>query len=179
MRQLAQMFRALESYFHPANSGRYSPKLHEFLGKLTSAFARRVHRERYSRSNRRWGDTTLASARLSDADITEFVTILKPIAFHTCFSRIGILHAIGVFQLLSALRPQLILPELLERMEGALATLTEPHKLTASMHALNAVCRSLVFPNAGDGCPQVATNVIPLLVSQIFIVSCRICIFDD
>ena len=44
MRQLAQMFRALESYFHPANSGRYSTKLHEFLGKLTGAFARRVHR---------------------------------------------------------------------------------------------------------------------------------------
>ena len=62
-----------------------------------------IHRERHSRA-KRWGETTKTEARLSDADITEFVAILKPIAFHVCFSRIGILHAIGVFQLLSALR---------------------------------------------------------------------------
>lgn len=44
MKYLAQLFEALESYYHPANVGRHSIKLTEFLAKLASAFVRRAHR---------------------------------------------------------------------------------------------------------------------------------------
>jgi proteasome activator subunit 4 len=41
---LDQMFRALESYYHPANFGRHSLKLIDFLARLTNFFIRRLHK---------------------------------------------------------------------------------------------------------------------------------------
>jgi hypothetical protein len=41
---LDQMFRALESYYHPANFGRHSHKLIDFLARLTNSFLRRLHK---------------------------------------------------------------------------------------------------------------------------------------
>ena len=41
---LEQLFRALESYYHPANFGSHSPKLIDFLSKLTNLFIRRLHK---------------------------------------------------------------------------------------------------------------------------------------
>jgi proteasome activator subunit 4 len=41
---LDQLFRALESYYHPANFGIHSPKLMDFLSKLTNMFMRRLHK---------------------------------------------------------------------------------------------------------------------------------------
>ncbi len=116
MKYLAQMFEALDSYYHPANVGRHSHKLAEFAAKLTNAFARRVHRERYSRT-RRWGKVAKEGHRLSDDDVTEFVGVLKPVALHLAYSKVGLVEATSVLQVLASLRPEMVLPTLLERMQ--------------------------------------------------------------
>lgn len=41
---LGQLFKALESYYHPSNSGIWCRSLHDFLNKLTLLFIRRLHR---------------------------------------------------------------------------------------------------------------------------------------
>jgi proteasome activator subunit 4 len=55
----------------------------------------------------------------------------------------------------------------MEKMQGALETLTEPHKLTASTLAVVSVARTLVYP--GPKYPEGPTHVIPLLVSDKFV----------
>ena len=42
---LSQLFQSLESYYHPANIGKYSIKLTEFMAKISDAFIKRVRRE--------------------------------------------------------------------------------------------------------------------------------------
>lgn len=68
-------------------------------------------------------------------------------------------------QQLSCLRPEIILPPLLERMYQSLETITEPHKLTATMHAVVSCSRSLVYP--GNKYPEGPRHVIPLLLETL------------
>ncbi|MPC33856.1 Proteasome activator complex subunit 4B [Portunus trituberculatus] len=41
---LNRLFKSLESYYHPSNSGPWSRHLHDFLNKLSLLFIRRLHR---------------------------------------------------------------------------------------------------------------------------------------
>ena len=53
----------------------------------------------------------------------------------------------------------------MERLFLAFETLTEPHKLTASMFTVTAMARSVVHP--GSFCKEAATNVIPMLMATL------------
>ena len=151
----------MESYYHPANIGKHSLKLTEFMAKLTDTFVKRVHKERYKKPS--WGYIPSKECTLSDTDITEFVSSLQPIVFHAMWSRWGFLDAGAALADLATLRPELILPTLVERLYGALETVTEPHKLTASLYSVLSVARCLVqktkFYSEGQ------THVLPLLFS--------------
>jgi proteasome activator subunit 4 len=48
---------------------------------------------------------------------------------------------------LATLRPEIVIPPLVERLYMALETLTEPHKFTASLHAVVSVSRYVVSYN--------------------------------
>ena len=158
---LTQLIQSVESYFHPANIGKHSLKLTEFMAKLTDTFVKRVHRERYKKPV--WGFVPSKENSLSDEDITEFVKSLKPIVFHTMWSRWGFLDAGSSLADLATLRPELILPTLVERLYGALETVTEPHKLTASLYSVLSVARCLV--QKSKFYPDGQTHVLPLLFS--------------
>ena len=131
------------------------------MAKLSDTFIKRVHREKYKKP--RWGFVPAKENMLSDADITEFVTSLKPIVFHAMWSRWGFLDAGASLSDLATLRPEVILPTLVERLYAALETVTEPHKLTASLFSVLSVARCLVqkskFYLEGQ------THVLPLLFS--------------
>ena len=131
------------------------------MAKLSDTFIKRVHRERYKKP--RWGFVPEKANTLSDSDITEFVTSIKPIVFHAMWSRWGFLDAGASLSDLASLRPELILPTLVERLYAALETVTEPHKLTASLYSVLSVGRCLVqkskFYLEGQ------THVLPLLFS--------------
>ena len=65
--------------------------------------------------------------RLTDADIETFVLSVKPIAFLVLYNNYED-EARSVFQSLSLLAPSTIIPPLLERLDTAADTLTEPHR---------------------------------------------------
>ncbi len=44
LRSVHQLFQSLESYYHPANFGRHSPTLSDFLNRIVLHFVRRLHR---------------------------------------------------------------------------------------------------------------------------------------
>ena len=54
-----------------------------------------------------------------------------------------------ILQNLAFLRPELVIPPVMERLFVAFDTLTEPHKLTSSMSSVFSMARSVVDPAAG------------------------------
>jgi len=158
---LSQLFQSLESYYHPANIGKYSIKLTEFMAKISDAFIKRVRRERYKKPA--WGLVPPQELTLSDSDITDFVLSVQPIVYHAMWSRWGFLDAGSTLSCLATMRPELILPTLVERLYAALETVTEPHKLTASLYSVLSVARCLVLKTKQY--PDGQTHVLPLLFS--------------
>ncbi|KAE8280512.1 Proteasome activator complex subunit 4B [Larimichthys crocea] len=60
------------------------------------------------------------------------------------------------------MRPELVIPPVLEKTYPALETLTEPHQLTATLSCMIGVARSLV--SGGHRFPEGPTHMLPLLM---------------
>ena len=71
------LLQALDTYYHPANSGGHTKVLQDLFSNLTSSFVWRVHEERFSKT-KTWGNVKKTDSYLTDDDIAEFVAIMKP-----------------------------------------------------------------------------------------------------
>lgn len=69
---------------------------------------------------------------------------MLPVAMTAMFSKFGVNDACHALQYLATMRPNLVIPDMLERMYSTFDSLTEPHKLTASMICMVAVARPMV-----------------------------------
>lgn len=156
LRFLDRLFLAIESYFYPVNMTSASDSLHSFIFCICDYFCNRVHNERY---NQKWECQVEPSKRLTDEDIRHFVRSIKPIAFHILFSNYDGERR-TIFRILSLLAPDLIIPPLLEKLQHATETLTEPHRFTACIGTISAVARSLVenYPEEVIG---ILTSLLP------------------
>lgn len=169
---LEKFLKTIETYFYPANFGRWIGKLKELLIKLPYNFILRLHkyvdeydwvvtfichlhecssrhkckyfyfRERYAKPT--WETPISDSHKLTDSDIDAFVKSMMPVAMTAMFSKFGVNDACQALQHLATMRPNLVIPNMLERMYSTLDSLTEPHKLTASMICMVAVARPMV-----------------------------------
>lgn len=72
-----------------------------------------VSRERYSKPF--WGAPIPQGTRLTEEDIDAFVKCVLPSVRMAVFSRIGIFEVALTMRNLSVLRPELVIPDLLER----------------------------------------------------------------
>ena len=88
---------------------------------------------------------------LTDERVRRFVTAMKPLLLLNMYSKNLSLRLETLFALksLAELAPDLIVPELLNRLYPALDSLTEPHRLTASMSAVTICLRSLFHVEQG------------------------------
>ncbi|XP_014668208.1 PREDICTED: proteasome activator complex subunit 4-like [Priapulus caudatus] len=137
-----KMFQAMESYFHPSNTGRWILKLQRLMAKLTAGLVRRLNEERHQK--RSWVPAIPAGHCLGEAEITEFVEAVKPVVMLSMFSKAGSGDCAGSLQNLSTVRPELVIPPLLEQLYPSLTTLTEPHRLVSTMNCVVAVSRSML-----------------------------------
>ncbi|CAG2120189.1 unnamed protein product, partial [Medioppia subpectinata] len=128
---VTKLFKAVESYYHPSNTGKWNLKLQQLLFKLPSSFISRIHRERYKKPS--WRTPIPDSHKLTEEDINEFVGSIVNVVMISMFSRFGSAEAATALQSLSLLRPEKVIPPVLEKMYSSLETLTEPHRLSASM----------------------------------------------
>ncbi|KAK8724601.1 hypothetical protein OTU49_011168 [Cherax quadricarinatus] len=160
---LDRLFKSLESYYHPSNSGPWSRHLHEFLNKLTLLFIRRLHRERYKKPS--WEVEVTPDKKLTEEEITTFVRCVQTPTMLTMFSHTGTHDAGIVFHRLSLLRPEIVIPPLLEQLYSSLETTTEPHRLTASLECVVCVARALV--RGGKHYPEGQRHAIPLLLQTL------------
>ncbi|XP_033120997.1 proteasome activator complex subunit 4-like [Anneissia japonica] len=161
LNHLKTFFKAVESFFHPSNAGRFSFKLQRVLHKIPQAFIKRLHRERYAKPS--WQNNIPDDYKLTEDDITLFVEAFKPVIFLAIFSKMGHLDAAAGLQSLALVRPELVIPQLLEKTYAALETLTEPHQLTATLSCVVSVARSML--KARKRYPEGASHVIPILTA--------------
>ncbi|CAL1268746.1 unnamed protein product [Larinioides sclopetarius] len=158
-----RLFKALESFYHPSNHGRWLGKMQRLLQKLPLAVIKRLHRERYVKPS--WVTPVPEEYKLTDQEVTDFVNSVVPAALLSMFSKRGCMDSAAALQNLGTLRPELVIPPILERLYSSLETLTEPHRLTAAMQCMVPVCRSLVLKNKYF--PEGPTHVIPLLMAAL------------
>ncbi|XP_030627610.1 proteasome activator complex subunit 4A [Chanos chanos] len=158
--QLSGLFNSITSFFHPSNHGRWLMKLMKLLQRLPASVVRRLHRERYRKPT--WLAPVPESHRLTEQDIADFVESMKQPVLLAMFSKTGSLDAAQALQNLALLRPDLVIPPVLEKTYPALETLTEPHQLTATLSCMIGVARSLV--TGGQGFAEGPTHVLPLLM---------------
>ncbi|XP_075223188.1 proteasome activator complex subunit 4A-like isoform X2 [Lycorma delicatula] len=155
---LDKFMKTVESYFYPANFGRWLGRLKDLLRKLPYYFINRLHRERFKK--RSWETPVPEDKKLTEEDITRFVECLKPSVMTAIFSKLGGADVAQAMNQLATLRPKLMIPPAIETMYTALDTLTEPHRYTAAMHCVAAVSRPMV---EGNDYPEGPNHVIPLL----------------
>ena len=122
--RLGKMLLAIESYFHPANVTGATDGLHLFVSLLCTFFVRRVHLERH---NTKWTSKTPPEARLTDEDITAFVESQLPITFHVLYNHCDE-DKRNIFNCLATLKPDLVIPRLLERLHLDVQLMNTPHR---------------------------------------------------
>ncbi|KAJ8309114.1 hypothetical protein KUTeg_013988 [Tegillarca granosa] len=137
-----ELFKILQTFYHPSNLGRWNIKLSGLLMSFPKLFVRRLHRERYKKPS--WETPIPDSHKLSEDDITRFVESMKPVIFVSMFSRFGSQDSAVALRHLSNMRPELVVPVLLEHMYPAMENLTEPHRLIACMNCIVAVARPML-----------------------------------
>ena len=153
---LNQLLEATETFFHPSNLGKWSTQLFQFIQSIAAKFVSRVNRERYK--TQKWEPEIPDAYLITDANIEEFVKMLKPVTLLALYSKLGAITSSKVLQFLAHLRSDLVMPDLLEKTYIALGTLTEPHQVKA---CLTALC-STIGP-ALKGYPEVCKHIVPLL----------------
>uniref|UniRef100_A0A7N6FBN0 Proteasome activator subunit 4 n=1 Tax=Anabas testudineus TaxID=64144 RepID=A0A7N6FBN0_ANATE len=158
--QLSGLFNSITSFFHPSNHGRWLMKLMKLLQRLPASVVRRLHRERYRKPT--WLTPIPDSHKLTEEDITDFVESMMQPVLLAMFSKTGSLDAAQALQNLALMRPELVIPPVLEKTYPALETLTEPHQLTATLSCMIGVARSLV--SGGQRFPEGPTHMLPLLM---------------
>eukprot|EP00057_Strongylocentrotus_purpuratus_P019391 XP_011673865.1 PREDICTED: proteasome activator complex subunit 4 isoform X2 [Strongylocentrotus purpuratus] len=156
---LHKFFVATDSYFHPSNTGKYSFSLQRMLGQLSSEFVKRLHRERYKKPS--WQHQIPDDYKLKEDDITAFVESIKAPVFLAMYSKMGHRDAASTLHNLALLRPELVIPTLLEKTYKALDTLTEPHQLIATVSCVVSV--SCTMLKGGKWLPDGPTHLLPLL----------------
>ncbi|KAL0124071.1 hypothetical protein PUN28_006100 [Cardiocondyla obscurior] len=164
---LEKFLKTIETYFYPANFGRWMGKLKELLIKLPCHFIIRLHVERYAKST--WETPIPNNYKLTDSDVDAFVKSVLPVVMTAMFNKFCVNEACQALQYLATMRPSLVIPDMLERMQSTFDSVTEPHKLIASMICMVSVARPMVQGSKNINKDYVytegPTHVLPLLFS--------------
>lgn len=153
----------IESYLHPANSGKWVSAISEILVSLNKALVVRLTIERYKLPT--WKRTVPEAHKLTDACLTAFVECMKPVALQAMYSRMNSNDVAKIFKTLADLCPQLIIEDVICRVTTTLESVTEPHKMTAALQCLVAVSRAMVSGHRGYTAGKV--EALPILFSTL------------
>ena len=137
MTNLEGLMQAVETFFHPSNSGAWTKPLSQLVYYLTDFFVMRWNREES-------GEMEMPEDRkLNDALKQRFVLCLREVVFMGIFAKSG--GAMNFFlsslQSLAFLEPNLILPGALQRIYPSMQGLVEVHRTTSSLRSLQVLSR--------------------------------------
>ena len=137
MTNLEGLVQAVETFFHPSNSGTWAKPLSQLIYYLTDFFVMRWNREKS-------GEMEIPEDRkLNDALKQRFVLSLRAVVFMGIYAKSGsaMNFSLSSLQSLAFLEPNLILPGALQRIYPSMQGLVEVHRTTSSLRALQVLSR--------------------------------------
>ncbi|KAL8936894.1 MAG: hypothetical protein Q9216_004696 [Gyalolechia sp. 2 TL-2023] len=138
--KLEGLIQAVETFFHPSNSGGWTKTLHQLVYYLADFFVMRWNREKS-------GEVEMPRERMLDDKLKRrFVLCLRDVVFMGIYSKSGAAmnFALSTLQSLAYLEPGLILPGSLQRIYPSMQGLVEVHRTTSSLRALQVLSRIMV-----------------------------------
>lgn len=140
LHRLEGLIQAVETFFHPSNSGAWSRPLSQLVNYLADFFVMRWNRERNSEME------VPPERRLTDALKHRFVLCLRDVTFLGIYAKSGTAmnYSLSTLQSLAYLEPNLILPGALQRIYPSMQGLVEVHRTASSLRSLQVLSRVMV-----------------------------------
>ncbi|KAK8194776.1 uncharacterized protein BKA78DRAFT_248089 [Phyllosticta capitalensis] len=137
--RLEGLIQAVETFYHPSNSGNWTRTLSQLVYYLADFFVMRWNRERSGEME------VPEERRLNDAIKRRFVLCLRDVIFMGIFAKSGtaINFSLSTLQCLAYLEPDLILPGALQRIYPAMQGLVEVHRTISSIRALHMLSKTM------------------------------------
>ena len=136
---LEGLIQAVETFFHPSNSGSWTKTLSQLVYYLTDFFVMRWNREKS-------GEMELPTERkLNEPLKRRFVLCLRDVVFMGIYAKSGTAmdYSLSSLQSLAYLEPSLILPGALQRIYPSMQGLVEVHRTTSSLRSLQVLSKTM------------------------------------
>ncbi|KAJ5707112.1 hypothetical protein N7488_006913 [Penicillium malachiteum] len=135
--QLEGLIQAVETFFHPSNSGSWTKTLSQLVYYLTDFFVMRWNREQSGEME------VPVERRLTEPLKRRFVLCLRDVIFMGIYAKssTAMTFSLSTLQGLAYLEPHLILPGALQRIYPSLQGLVEVHRTTSSLRAMQVLSR--------------------------------------
>jgi proteasome activator subunit 4 len=140
LNHLEGLIQAVETFFHPSNSGAWTKTLSQLVYYLADFFVMRWNREQS-------GELEVPeSRRLNHKLKHRFVNCLKDVIFMGIYAKSGTAmnFSLSTLQSLAYLEPELILPGALQRIYPSMQGLVEVHRTTSSLRSLQILSKTMV-----------------------------------
>ena len=137
---LERLIQAVETFFHPSNSGNWTRTLSQLVYYLADFFVMRWNREKS-------GEMEVPLDRKLNEELKRrFVLCLREVIFMGIYAKSGTAmnFSLSTLQSLAYLEPNLILPGALQRIYPSMQGLVEVHRTTSSLRALQILSRIMV-----------------------------------
>ena len=140
MANLEGLIQAVETFFHPSNSGSWTKILSQLVFFLADFFVMRWNREKS-------GEMDIpVERRLTDVLKRRFVLCLREVVFMGIYAKssTAVGFSLSTLQSLAYLEPTLILPGALQRIYPSMQGLVEVHRTTSSLRSLQVLSRIMI-----------------------------------
>ena len=136
---LEGLIQAVETFFHPSNSGNWTRTLSQLVFYLTDFFLMRWNKEQSGEMD------VPEDRRLTPALKRRFVLCLKEVTFMGIYSKseVAMSFSLSALQGLAYLEPNLIFPGALQRIYPSMQGLVEVHRTTSSLRSLGVLAKGL------------------------------------
>ncbi|KAK5944089.1 Proteasome activator BLM10 [Knufia obscura] len=137
---LESLIQAIETFFHPSNSGAWTRTLAQLVFYLADFFVMRWNREQQDEMD------IPAERRLTPELRHRFVLCLKDVIFMGIYAKSGtaMSYSLSTLQALAYLEPELILPGALQRIYPSMQGLVEVHRTISSLRSLQVLARTII-----------------------------------
>ena len=137
---LEGLIQAVETFFHPSNSGGWTKTLSQLVYYLADFFVMRWNREKSGEME------VPENRRLNEALKRRFVLCLRDVIFMGIYAKSGTAmnFSLSTLHNLAYLEPNLILPGALQQIYPSMQGLVEVHRTTSSLRALQMLSKIMV-----------------------------------
>ncbi|RMZ78933.1 hypothetical protein DV737_g3714, partial [Chaetothyriales sp. CBS 132003] len=137
---LENLIQAIETFFHPSNSGAWTKTLAQLVFYLADFFVMRWNREHSGEME------VPAERRLNAALRRRFVLCLRDVIFMGIYakSNTAMSYSLSTLHTLAVLEPDLILPGALQRIYPSMQGLVEVHRTVSSLRSLQVLARTMI-----------------------------------